>query len=110
MPIPANLPFARQQAIDLFAHQIGCASGSVRNALVAKAAHPLGEVPSQIYIPGLLRDGLREEINPRDPWISPIGDTQALHDRLAIDRSEEHTSELQSLMRISYAFFCLNKP
>src|SRR3546814_8881785 len=24
-------------------------------------------------------------------------------------RSEEHTSELQSLMRISYAFFCLKK-
>src|SRR3546814_9215447 len=34
--------------------------------------------------------------------------------RLAIDnrqvqRSEEHTSELQSLMRISYAVFCLKK-
>src|SRR3546814_2370168 len=26
-----------------------------------------------------------------------------------IDRSEEHTSELQSLMRTSYAVFCLNK-
>src|SRR3546814_5444279 len=26
-----------------------------------------------------------------------------------IDRSEEHTSELQSLMRISYAVFCLTK-
>src|SRR3546814_6334274 len=26
-----------------------------------------------------------------------------------VARSEEHTSELQSLMRISYAFFCLNK-
>src|SRR3546814_6086570 len=25
------------------------------------------------------------------------------------DRSEEHTSELQSLMRISYAVFCLKK-
>src|SRR3546814_10804157 len=25
------------------------------------------------------------------------------------DRSEEHTSELQSLMRISYAVFCLTK-
>src|SRR3546814_1246404 len=25
------------------------------------------------------------------------------------ERSEEHTSELQSLMRISYAVFCLNK-
>src|SRR3546814_3231149 len=27
----------------------------------------------------------------------------------AADRSEEHTSELQSLMRISYDVFCLNK-
>src|SRR3546814_1454851 len=31
----------------------------------------------------------------------------ALHDLKA--RSEEHTSELQSLMRISYAVFCLKK-
>src|SRR3546814_4343730 len=28
---------------------------------------------------------------------------------LSMLRSEEHTSELQSLMRISYAVFCLNK-
>src|SRR3546814_10094574 len=28
---------------------------------------------------------------------------------LSIGRSEEHTSELQSLMRISYAVFCLKK-
>src|SRR3546814_8804006 len=41
---------------------------------------------------------------------------QALIDRLdrvttdqVIERSEEHTSELQSLMRISYAVFCLKK-
>src|SRR3546814_5826681 len=27
----------------------------------------------------------------------------------AVRRSEEHTSELQSLMRISYAVFCLKK-
>src|SRR3546814_4599761 len=27
----------------------------------------------------------------------------------AVGRSEEHTSELQSLMRISYAVFCLKK-
>src|SRR3546814_7137264 len=32
------------------------------------------------------------------------GDAFARH-----DRSEEHTSELQSLMRISYAVFCLKK-
>src|SRR3546814_6586998 len=30
-------------------------------------------------------------------------------DRRATGRSEEHTSELQSLMRISYAVFCLKK-
>src|SRR3546814_6850238 len=29
--------------------------------------------------------------------------------RLGLLRSEEHTSELQSLMRISYAVFCLKK-
>src|SRR3546814_9940335 len=28
---------------------------------------------------------------------------------IQVDRSEEHTSELQSLMRISYAVFCLKK-
>src|SRR3546814_4077952 len=34
-------------------------------------------------------------------------DEAALH--RALVRSEEHTSELQSLMRISYAVFCLKK-
>src|SRR3546814_3565707 len=33
----------------------------------------------------------------------------ALERAEALGRSEEHTSELQSLMRISYAVFCLNK-
>src|SRR3546814_10221872 len=28
---------------------------------------------------------------------------------VVVERSEEHTSELQSLMRISYAVFCLKK-
>src|SRR3546814_10748597 len=33
-----------------------------------------------------------------------------VNDRLHfLERSEEHTSELQSLMRISYAVFCLQK-
>src|SRR3546814_1176271 len=31
------------------------------------------------------------------------------HQDLPLRRSEEHTSELQSLMRISYAVFCLKK-
>src|SRR3546814_7925037 len=33
----------------------------------------------------------------------------ALRKAVEADRSEEHTSELQSLMRISYAVFCLKK-
>src|SRR3546814_6603970 len=32
-----------------------------------------------------------------------------LKGKIALVRSEEHTSELQSLMRISYAVFCLKK-
>src|SRR3546814_4460461 len=39
--------------------------------------------------------------------IGEAGCTPAAHS--LISRSEEHTSELQSLMRISYAVFCLQK-
>src|SRR3546814_9701848 len=39
-----------------------------------------------------------------------IGDSQVCADDVHVAaRSEEHTSELQSLMRISYAVFCLKK-
>src|SRR3546814_7420152 len=34
-------------------------------------------------------------------WVEPAA--------IFLDKSEEHTSELQSLMRISYAVFCLKK-
>src|SRR3546814_2184235 len=67
--------------------------------------------------------------NARIAWTSPLGHwTWALYGRNLLDnqyinslgtygktvlgtvgRSEEHTSELQSLMRISYAVFCLKK-
>src|SRR3546814_12208331 len=41
--------------------------------------------------------------------IRPQQDEHGRICRLAETRSEEHTSELQSLMRISYAVFCLKK-
>src|SRR3546814_3597818 len=55
---------------------------------------------------GQFADGARSDRNP--------GAKIALHDNTeniarAAVRSEEHTSELQSLMRISYAVFCLKK-
>src|SRR3546814_4967471 len=40
---------------------------------------------------------------------SKCGHVMADSDRVRRARSEEHTSELQSLMRISYAVFCLKK-
>src|SRR3546814_6078043 len=46
-------------------------------------------------------------LSPRGDWRAPSDGTA----RIWLDelRSEEHTSELQSLMRISYAVFCLKK-
>src|SRR3546814_4197568 len=41
--------------------------------------------------------------------LTAIGGLQFTSGRRAVARSEEHTSELQSLMRISYAVFCLKK-
>src|SRR3546814_9734504 len=43
------------------------------------------------------------------PRIGEIPGRARAHGRSAARRSEEHTSELQSLMRISYAVFCLKK-
>src|SRR3546814_1643697 len=49
-----------------------------------------------------LTDGPYPEVACRQ---TPIG----YNDYFRVFRSEEHTSELQSLMRISYAVFCLKK-
>src|SRR3546814_8118522 len=43
------------------------------------------------------------------PVILMLSIRLAVSDSLSNERSEEHTSELQSLMRISYAVFCLQK-
>src|SRR3546814_2676906 len=44
-------------------------------------------------------------------WRSPLNQAsdEAVRSYLTRHRSEEHTSELQSLMRISYAVFCLKQ-
>src|SRR3546814_7412390 len=41
--------------------------------------------------------------------LGPAGGDRVAHHLAAVLRSEEHTSELQSLMRLSYAVFCLKK-
>src|SRR3546814_7184343 len=56
-------------------------------------------------------DGVGEvEVLDRQAYFARLGLRVELRRRPAvIDRSEEHTSELQSLMRTSYAVFCLKK-
>src|SRR3546814_7558595 len=60
-----------------------------------------------------LLGALLDQRGPRKPWI--VAFMAVLVGVVAMlwfaqpGRSEEHTSELQSLMRISYAVFCLKK-
>src|SRR3546814_9571562 len=56
----------------------------------------------------LQRDGGRRPEGPADDRPDQRGVRLRLGNR-GRGRSEEHTSELQSLMRISYAVFCLKK-
>src|SRR3546814_2607047 len=52
----------------------------------------------------------RPRAPPRDGNLSVAAPSASpAHDYEPAGRSEEHTSELQSLMRISYAVFCLKK-
>src|SRR3546814_2901303 len=68
-----------------------------------------GEILHQ-HQPPALRQPRKADVRPHD-----VEQRHDDHHRLvlaigeAVDRSEEHTSELQSLMRISYAVSCLNK-
>src|SRR3546814_4782243 len=52
-------------------------------------------------------DGRREDADRIDEQQRPDDDAEVVEQRRR--RSEEHTSELPSLMRSSYAVFCLNK-
>src|SRR3546814_1793988 len=68
------------------------------NAVSWRFADPDGAVNTAILVPDATRDRFRVlGYNVTD---APLAATM---------RSEEHTSELQSLMRISYAVFCLKK-
>src|SRR3546814_5755843 len=63
----------------------------------------------------IIRSALRRLLERNQYEVSEAGSVQEAQERYSIPgfdlivRSEEHTSELQSLMRISYAVFCLKK-
>src|SRR3546814_10502966 len=99
-PRPAGMADARSTAIDdadpddraaqpALRHRVRCARGHMRMIR---------------FVP--LRRRVRDSIAR---FTRDARATVLIEMAFAIPRSEEHTSELQSLMRISYAVFCLKK-
>src|SRR3546814_2609489 len=66
--------------------------------VVVDKPHFLASTPGGRYLRETALTRLRQVLEL--PLLSPVH---------RLDRSEEHTSELQSLLRISYAVFCLKK-
>src|SRR3546814_9819540 len=78
---------------------VGDVAGNLKKAIAARREASLGGadliVFSELFLAGY---------PPEDLVLKP-----AFQRAITQARSEEHTSELQSLMRISYAVFCLKK-
>src|SRR3546814_2040940 len=72
-------------------------------AIAAKMAHPQRPVIAMVGDGAMQMNGNAELLTVKQYW------KRWQDPRFIVMRSEEHTSELQSLMRISYAVFCLTK-
>src|SRR3546814_8151596 len=75
-----------------------------QDVLDARAAWPTSSL-ADLYDPDTMPANLRKAHHALDLAVDRLYRRQPF----ATDRSEEHTSELQSLMSISYAVFCLKK-
>src|SRR3546814_5654663 len=87
---------------DLLEHHFGKPDAVRVGRFCAPRRDPPRQHPRRPFVPA--EQAAREIINDSD---SLDAHPPAMAWRPA--RSEEHTSELQSLMRISYAVFCMNK-
>src|SRR3546814_3152924 len=80
---------------------------------VHEAVARTGANASVIYVPPpFAADSILEAVDAGLPLVVCITEGIPVLDMLRVKRalrSEDHTSELQSLMRISYAVFCLKK-
>src|SRR3546814_3169904 len=95
----ALLPRYRAEGKSYVTIAFGCTGGRHRSVhcaeRVARTLRDAGHAPTVVHrnLDSAPQDGLEGKPPPASP----------------APRSEEHTSELQSLMRISYAVFCLKK-
>src|SRR3546814_9730914 len=97
-PFPYTTLFRSQAQALACAHGEGLGQAAVDRDRIADAArharvHHVAEIAAD------------RGVRPPPPVIEDPGDVAVDRDR----RSEEHTSELQYLMRISYAVFCVKK-
>src|SRR3546814_2619431 len=86
----------------------GLCGVSLLSVIPAPEPHRCGRV----HVPhDIARSESQSRAFPRSPCrIAHLrGEAEIRRASVLVVRSEEHTSELQSLMRISYAVFCLKK-
>src|SRR3546814_7812008 len=87
---------------DGFGHTSGPAAAPCPEPDVPRTAHP----PDEAVFRGQGRPSGRAAVLPHGRFLRAVLRRRAQGGEA---RSEEHTSEIQSLMRISYAVFCLKK-
>src|SRR3546814_1156392 len=93
---------------------LGYIPNAAARSLSTAKSHAIG-----VVLPDLHGEFFGEVVRGMDKAASERGyllllstmhaDSRLAHQAMGTMRSEEHTSELQSLMRISYAVFCLTK-
>src|SRR3546814_7924535 len=82
-------------------------AGACELYLKLENQNPGGSIKDRIGMSMIEAAEKRGDIKPGDTLVEGTAGNTGIG--LALVRSEEHTSELQSLMRISYAVFCLKK-
>src|SRR3546814_6763729 len=104
-----NLPYTKLSDIPEKWRSVG---GTLTQHHVARAVLDGSGLPvTYLNMPAYLMDDLIRWSGPireRSLFLMPFDRRHSWVDPAEV-RSEEHTSELQSLMRISYAVFCLKK-
>src|SRR3546814_7071998 len=108
--------FSKEQILELYLNKVYFGGGAYGVDAASRKffAHPATDLslPEAAIIAGLVK--APSHYSPTADAEAAIGRAGVVLDQMQengviTQRSEEHTSELQSLMRISYAVFCLNK-
>src|SRR3546814_2901951 len=110
-----RLVLPRPSAGNLVSCLVAACLGAIAHPAAADPAMPPSsqdfdfKPPFVVYAPSPGKTPAGKQKRPRAPMPGYCTNMPRPVTALATNRSEEHTSELQSLMRISYAVFCLKK-